>query len=358
MFRCVFFVFVCLFSSAVYCFAGEVVTATGMSFFEPGREAIARERALDDAKRVALEEAVGVTIESQTLVENFQVCRDQVFSRASGYLKNVKILEEKKSKFGSYTVKIRAEVEVASLVEDLDRFTKILSWQKNPRIRILIDPNVPADYCVAAKKSINRIAANLQKQGFRVFTSNNSGHFTMGLEVEIGLELNSSESDYQGVALRLNEVAMTANIYRPGEREIVATASAVKASPGSNRLTALDKGAEECEKAILADLRTQLTRSWEKELYAMRDIDLLVKNIPTQGEAAEIAAIIEKNVSGIVSVDLIHFSGTTAEYSVKFKGWTDQFLAEIQMSYFRERFFNAKLDEISEGSLVITANTN
>ena len=261
MLRCVFFIFVCLLSSAVSCFAGEVVTATGMSFFEPGREAIARERALDDAKRVALEEAVGVTIESQTLVENFQVSRDQVFSRASGYLKNVKILEEKKSKFGSYTVKIRAEVEVASLVEDLDRFTKILSWQKNPRIRVQIDPNVPADYRVAAKKSINRIAANLQKQGFRVFTSSSAGHFTMGLEVEIGLELNSSESDYQGVALRLNEVAMTANIYRPGEREIIATASAVKSSPGSNRLAALDKGAEECEKAILADLRTQLTRS-------------------------------------------------------------------------------------------------
>lgn len=356
MLRYTLFVLIGLFFSSIYCFAGEVVTATGMSFFEPGREAIARERALDDAKRIALEQAVGVSIESQTLVENFQVCRDQVFSRASGYLKNVRILEENKSKLGSYTVKIQAEVEVASLVEDLDRFTKILSWQKNPRIRIVIDPNVPADFRAAAQKSINRLAVTLQNQGFRVFRGNSDGHFSMGLEVEVSLDLNSSESDYQGVALRLNEVAMTANIYRPGEREIVAAASAVKSTPGSNKLAALDKGAAECEKVILADLRKQLTRSWEKELYGMRTIDLLVKNVPTQGRASEIAAIIQENVSGIVSADLVHFSNTTAEYSVKFKGWTEQFLAEIQMSYFRHRFFDAKLDEISEGSLMITAN--
>ena len=356
MLRYPVFVLIVLFSLFSGCFAGELVTVTGMSFYEEGREAIARERALDDAKRLALEEAVGVTIESQTLIENFQVSRDQVFSRTSGYLKNLKILEEKKSKFGSYTVKIQAEVEIASLIEDLDRFRKIVSWQKNPRLRIVVDPYLPAEFRTTAKKSVNRLASSLQKQGFRVFRENSAGHFTMGLEVEISLDLNSSESDYQGMVLRLNEVAMTANIYRPGEREIVATASAVKSSPGTNRLAALDKGAVQCEAAILSDLRSQLTRTWEKELYGVREIDLLVKNIGTQGRAAEINSIIKENVSGLVDINLIHFSDTTAEYNLKFKGWTEQFLTEIQMSYFRNRFFDTQLESISEGSLILTAN--
>ena len=116
--------------------AGEKVTARGVSFFEEGREAIAREKALDEAKRAAIEQAVGTRIESKTVVENFQVSRDQIFSHATGYLKNLEIVSEEKTELGTYEVEISAEVEIAALVNDLDRFKKILGWQKNPRISI------------------------------------------------------------------------------------------------------------------------------------------------------------------------------------------------------------------------------
>ena len=39
--------------------SGEKVTVRGVSFFEEGREAIAREKALEEAKRAAIEQAVG-----------------------------------------------------------------------------------------------------------------------------------------------------------------------------------------------------------------------------------------------------------------------------------------------------------
>ena len=128
--------------------AGKVVTAKGLSFFEPGREAIAREKALDEAKRSAVEKAVGTTIESRTAVEDYQVVKDQILSRSAGYLKNINILEEKKTDLGTYEVTIEAEVEIPALVDDLDRFKKIVKWQKNPRISVSIgvacvvpDPN-------------------------------------------------------------------------------------------------------------------------------------------------------------------------------------------------------------------------
>ena len=81
--------------------AGEKVTARGVSFFEEGREAIAREKALDEAKRAAIEQAVGTRIESKTVVENFQVSRDQIFSHATGYLKNLEIISEEKTELGT-----------------------------------------------------------------------------------------------------------------------------------------------------------------------------------------------------------------------------------------------------------------
>jgi hypothetical protein len=116
--------FLCLCPNSLL--AGQTVTAVGLSYFEPGREVIAREKALDEARRAAVEKAVGVAIEAKTVVEYFQVVKDQILSRATGYLNNIKILEEGKTEFGVYEVKIQADVEVSALVEDLDRFQKIL----------------------------------------------------------------------------------------------------------------------------------------------------------------------------------------------------------------------------------------
>lgn len=41
-------------------------------------------------------------IESRTIVEDMEVVKDQIFSRSSGYLKNIEVLNEKKTKFGTY----------------------------------------------------------------------------------------------------------------------------------------------------------------------------------------------------------------------------------------------------------------
>lgn len=101
---------------------GGTVTVKGISFYEEGREPIAREKALEEAKRAAIEKALGTRMESRTVVENFQVIRDRIFSHASGYLSNVEVLEERKTDFGTYEVTIRAEVKTSEMVGDMDRF--------------------------------------------------------------------------------------------------------------------------------------------------------------------------------------------------------------------------------------------
>ncbi|MBI9087039.1 MAG: hypothetical protein JEZ11_25825 [Desulfobacterales bacterium] len=334
--------------------AGEVVTAKGMSFFEPGRELIARDKALDAAKREAVEMAVGVSVESRTVVENFQVNRDQVLSHASGYLKNVKILDEKKSDLGTYTVTIEAEVEIPALVGDLDRFKKILGWQKNPKIRLVIEPGVAAEHLSAARKSLDRLAGKLRTDGFRVFKDTAADSAMMGLQVGLGLEMASSESDYQGVRIKLNEVSLSANIYRPSDGEVLATAGAVKSLPGANRLAALDKGAGQCLDEMWRDLRRQLTRTWEKEFYSQRTIDLVITNVPSQARALEIASILKSDVSSMADASVVRFDKTRAEYSLQYKGWTEQLITELQMSYFSERYFVSELEKISGNQLVIS----
>jgi len=336
--------------------AGEKVTARGISFFEEGREAIAREKALDEAKRAAIEQAVGTHIESKTVVENFQVSRDQVFSHASGYLKKLEIVSEEKTEFGTYEVEITAEVEIAALVNDLDRFKKILGWQKNPRISILVDPDLDKAYVATARKTASWLGGKLKSEGFRVFDAATADIAGLGLIVRLGLEVASSRTTYQGVSLSLHEISLRTDVLRPGQGEILATASAVKSLPGVNKLKVLDKGAKQCVDAVWKDLRRQLTRLWEKELYSQRQIDLVVKNIGSHAEAEEVGAILKSDASGMVDVQLISFKKKKAEFIIQYNGWPEYLVTELQMEYFRNKYFDSTLESIRGNRIVITAN--
>ena len=348
-----------LFATALICLcptilqAGERVTAKGMSFFETGREVVARERALDDAKRAAIEQAVGTMVESRTVVEDFQVVKDQIFSRTTGYLKNLNVLEEKKTDFGTYEVMIQAEVEIADLVSDLDRFNRIIGWQKNPRIAIVTEPALANEYLAAAQKTTGLLTTKLKDDGFRVFKYSGSGDIQMGLLVSLNLEVSSKGTKFQDLDLTLNEVSLSANIYRPGDGEIVAAASAVKSLPGENRLQALDKGTRFCVDAIWKDLRRKLTATWEKELYSEREVYLIVRNISSHAGAEEIAFTLKSDVSGVLDSGLITYRDQAAEFNLKYRGWPEQLLNELQMSYFKNKYFDADLESIDGNKIII-----
>ena len=344
-------IFLCF--SATNLLAGQIVTAKGLSFFEPGREVIAREKALDEARRAAIEKAVGVTIESRTVVENFQVVKDQILSRTTGYLDNIKILEERKTDFGAYEVTILADVEVSGLVEDLDRFQKILGWQKNPRVSIVIEPAMKKDYISTANKTANLLTEQLKKNGFSVFRYSKNDEIQMGILIGLSLELSIKQSDYKGLKLTINEINLDANIYRPGDGEILATAGAVKSLPGENSLHVLAKGAEFCVDAIWGELRKKLISVWEEELYSKRDTYLIVKNVSSHARAQEIAVAFKSDVSGIIDAKLISFCKSKVEYNLKYRGWPEQLLNEIEMSYFKKKYFESILENITGNKIVI-----
>lgn len=332
--------------------AAKLVTAKGMSFFEPGREVVAREKALAEAKRAAIEQALGASIESRTVVEDFQVVKDQIFSRSSGYLSDLKILEENKTTLGTYEVKIQAAVEVSDLMADLDRFQQVLKWQKNPRISIEIEPGLAQEFHPAARKAANLLTNRCQGDGFSVFKFTKDSDIQLGLLVGLNLEHASRQTAFQDLKLTINEISLSAHIYRL-DGEVLATASAVKSIPGENRLETLDKGARECVEAIWNELRKKLAKQWERELFSNRDIFFIVKNVRSHARAQELNMILKTDVSGILAADLIRYGERTAEYHLKYRGWADHLLNEIQMSYFKKKYFDLDLEKIAGNKLII-----
>jgi len=73
------------------------VQVTGMGAITYNDLAAARDRALQDALRKAVEQTLGTMIDSQTRVENYMVVEDRILNWTRGYVKTFQILSERKA---------------------------------------------------------------------------------------------------------------------------------------------------------------------------------------------------------------------------------------------------------------------
>jgi hypothetical protein len=135
------FTLLCLISAAWsgHAFAqaqSQTVTAEGMASVQ-GNPAIARDHAVQDALRKAVEQAVGTMVSSETLVENFQVVRDNIYNKSQGYVKDYKIVKEKPGT-DLYAVTITATVSTENLKNDLGALGLLIARVGKPRTLFMV----------------------------------------------------------------------------------------------------------------------------------------------------------------------------------------------------------------------------
>ncbi len=114
----------------------QTVVADGMAGVQ-GDPALARDNAIQDALRKAVEQAVGTMVSSETLVENFQVVRDNIYNKSAGYVKEYKIVKESPGK-DLHTVTISAVVGVGDLKNDLGALGLMQARVGKPRTLFMI----------------------------------------------------------------------------------------------------------------------------------------------------------------------------------------------------------------------------
>ncbi|MEA3280555.1 MAG: hypothetical protein U9Q38_08155 [Thermodesulfobacteriota bacterium] len=135
-------------------------------------QGIDRQSAIANAQRAAVEKGIGTLIDSKTIVSNFEVLQDRIYSRASGYISDYKILAEGKTPDDAiYTVTIQANVQTASIKNDLRAIGILMSQIGNPRFMALYLPETGTSMhrnsrvVQAAEQAINGVFA---RKGFVV----------------------------------------------------------------------------------------------------------------------------------------------------------------------------------------------
>ncbi len=144
---------------------GMAATAMAGTVTATGQGATQRD-ALHSAMRQAIEQEIGVLIDSRTYVENYRVINDRIFTHSEGYINGYQILSQNFEN-SIYTVTIQANVSSDLLNTDL-----MTHLQKRALVSAnMQDPRVGVLFINAKDRSQNQaienlVMSSLQENGF------------------------------------------------------------------------------------------------------------------------------------------------------------------------------------------------
>jgi hypothetical protein len=131
--------------------------------FDRGGVPAAREAAIAQALRAAVEKATGVFVSARTLTSNYQLVQDEVTTRAEGFATLGEIVSEQ-VRGDEVRVTIRALVSLRPLAERLKALNLTRAWT----VRVTGDRGVDAG-------ALAQLQQTLTEAGFHVESSNRGG---------------------------------------------------------------------------------------------------------------------------------------------------------------------------------------
>ncbi len=138
----------------------RVVTTEGIS-------TISKEDAIRQAQRTAVEEGVGVFVQSETEVENYILKKDKIISRTQGYITRYELLSEKKNG-DEFTVQIRSTVSLDKIKDDLIALNILLESMDRPKLMVLVEEDYVNMDKVGMQIAETELAAKLGEKGFEL----------------------------------------------------------------------------------------------------------------------------------------------------------------------------------------------
>jgi hypothetical protein len=115
---------------------GEVkeVLAVGVA---DGKSSKARDEALNDALRKAVEQGVGAFVTAQLTVDQQKLVEERIFTESKGYIQGYKVVREG-SKDDLYEVEVSALVKMGKLSGDLESIGLLIRKKQNPRVMVIV----------------------------------------------------------------------------------------------------------------------------------------------------------------------------------------------------------------------------
>jgi len=313
----------------------QTVVTTGEAALSIGHTQ-ARQEAINQARRLAVEQAMGVYVVSETLVQNMALVQDSILTQSSGYISGHKILSETQAN-GILTVRLEATVSVEPLVEQLAKLGLLRDWTVAV---LLVSSGEARSSNEAAKSRLNQM---MIEKGFKVADDRalvalrqpamlaqiQQGNHLAALPVlrdsgvdvlVVGTTLTRMTEDgvmetYGGIKTVLTQGRIDAQAIRVDTGEMLASQAFQAVAGGSGREMAEAKAMEQAASKAGAFFALQIAKL---PAATSQRLQLSVQGLSFGREQAFQNAL--KQVTGVRSVQRKVYRNQNAQYEIDYSG--------------------------------------
>jgi len=136
-----------LFLLSVAAFAEGVFQGEGVAAIVNDDYGLARDEALNNAKVVVIERAVGVFVSETKIAENYNVVSQEILTKSEGFIETYKIIPNSEkvkdiNGFKTLSIQIEAKVNMANVFTDLNSIESLYDSIGKPKFMVRIDSNI------------------------------------------------------------------------------------------------------------------------------------------------------------------------------------------------------------------------
>ena len=307
-------------------------TAEGVGVIVDNNTALARDQAIQDALRLAVEQAAGTMVSSETLVQNYEVLRDQIYSQSQGYIQGYEVIDE--SVEGNlYRVTIQASVATGNLKNDLAALGLLMARKNMPRIMIMVaEQNVGMHYYsywwgVRAATSDLNITENvlmekLAQKGFHIV---DHAVASKNLEIKAPYKIESLSNDavqsignlydaevviygkalakiagsVMNTSMKSAQADVSLRFVNTDSGQVIASSTNHAAAVHPNEVTAGSEALKVATEGIADQLLEQVVSQWSQDVSRGSLTRLQVSDIPSYKHLVKFKEMIQKRIRGV-----------------------------------------------------------
>ncbi|MBU4185839.1 MAG: hypothetical protein KKI12_06235 [Proteobacteria bacterium] len=333
-----------------------VVKARGIGDIIDGQEGMARDIAVQDALRNAVEQALGTYIKSETVVQNYQLISDQIFSKTEGYIQKYYIQDETATRT-LYKIKIEAYVASHKLQNDLAAIGLLMLQKHKPRVMVVIPEQHLTRRKVPDPAGETEIIKKLLEKGFKVVDQSQVKKIRYNDQVraalagddktaaKIGLQYGAeviivgeafSEFATSGGVLG-NMISCRARVearaIRTDTGEIVAADGKHAAGIDISENIAGKKALQNAGGQLGDYLITQILSTWRSEVVDATTVQLIIIGVDYQ-QFAKFKMLLKDSVRGVKAIHQRSFSEKRGVLDIDFKGDPQALADELALKDF------------------------
>ncbi len=340
----------------------QTINAEGFGAVIGGDRAIARDQAINDALRKAVEQAVGILVSSETMVQNFQTLNDRIYTQTQGYVQNYRILAEK-PEANVHQVSIEAAVAIGNLEKDLQALGFLLGQVGKPRVMILIaEQNIGREYFTywwghRAEQADLNVAENAMLDRFRekgfdlvdpqtqagnikiapalqVAELNDRGAITLGKQVDaeiviVGKALAKIAGSIAGTSMKSAQANVSFRVIQIDNARILSSGTESAAAVHINEVTAGVEALKKASAKVSDKMMDDILKNFQKRVGSTTTVQLTLFGLTGVEDLRKFRSSVLGQVRGLEGIHERSFSENVAKMDVDVKGSAQSLAQEI-----------------------------